>query len=171
MKLNIIIIIIILSSYHYFINNPLEKTFFRTYFNYDDIKRPLPNCKIQNRASLYCIGFPSGHAETASVFSFLLYLYGYLPLWASIIIILIASVQRIYTNMHTIIQVTAGSILGLFYALIYRHFNLSFQGFLIVFLIGFILTLLSIYKLEEQIRSNRPKLLYNIYTAYNYRDQ
>lgn len=157
MKLNILIlcIIILFSIYHYFIHNGLEKTFSQTYFPYNLVKRPLSNC-INNSSKLGCIGMPSGHAETSSVFFFLLYFYKCIPLWICLLFISTICLQRIVTNMHTISQVIVGSILGFIYALIYKRFNLSFLGFLIVFSIGFTLVLLSIFKIDQQVYGPVP---------------
>lgn len=154
----ILITIILLSSYHYFIHNGLEKTFSQTYFEYDDIRRPLELCdKEINCPRLFCTGMPSGHAETITVFCLLLCLYNFIPLWLSIVIIIIVDFQRIISNKHTIIQVLIGSLLGIIYANIYKFFNLSIYGFLLVFSIGFILTFLSIYKIDQKVRGPIPK--------------
>lgn len=158
-KTNILIIciIVIFSIYHFFIHNGVEKIFFQSYFNYDDVKRPLLKCNNKmNRPSLYCIGMPSGHAETTSVFFFLLYFYKLLPLWITLILITLFCLQRLITNMHTISQVIVGSMLGLMYALIYKSLNLSFVSFLIVFTIGFILILFTIVKIDKKVYGPIP---------------
>ena len=159
MKLNKIfcIILILLTLYHYYIHNGLEKTFCQTYFNYNDVKRPLKKCNKDIQCEkLNCIGMPSGHAETASLFFILLYFNKLLPLWVSLFLIVCVSVQRIITNMHTLNQVLTGSLLGLFYAIIYNYFNLSLIGFSFIFLIGFILSLLCIYKIDKNINEPIP---------------
>jgi hypoxanthine phosphoribosyltransferase len=168
MKLNIQLfsIIILFSLYHYFIQNGLEKTFSQTYFDYNDVKRPLKRCNSKEACELLkCIGMPSGHAETASVFFFLLYFYNFLPLWLTFVFVLLFSAQRIITNMHTISQVTVGSILGLIYASIYKYFNLSIIGFIIVFFIGFLLAFFTVYRLDQKVHSKIPnwvdKSMYN----------
>lgn len=156
-SLQFISIIILISLYHYFIHNGLEKTFSQTYFNYDNIKRPLKLCdKEVNCSRLYCTGMPSGHAETAAVFCFLLFFNKIIPLWISLFIIALVSLQRIISNKHTINQVIVGSTLGLLYATIYKKLNLSILSFAIVFSIGFILTLLSIYKIDQQVYGPIP---------------
>lgn len=145
----ILITIFLLASYHYLIHNNLEKTFSKTYFEYNDIRRPSNKCdKEINSSRLSCTGMPSGHAETISIICILLYLYNFIPLWLSIIIIMIVSFQRIMTNKHTLIQVLIGSLLGLIYATIYKFFNLSVYGFLFVLGIGFILTMININKID-----------------------
>ena len=145
----ILITIFLLASYHYLIHNDLEKNFFQTYFEYSDIRRPSNKCdKEINSSRLSCTGMPSGHAETISIICILLYLYNFIPLWLSIIIIMIVSFQRIISNKHTLIQVLIGSLLGLIYATIYKFFNLSVYGFLFVLGIGFILTMININKID-----------------------
>lgn len=154
-RIMLIFIIILLCLYNYFIQNGLEKTFFQTYFNYNDVKRPLLRCNNTDICSLLnCIGMPSRHAETASLCLFLLYFYKYIPLWFCFMLIFLFSIQRILVNMHTISQVIVGTFFGLIYALIYKYFNLTFIGFIVVFCIGLILTLLSIYKIDNKI--NKP---------------
>jgi hypothetical protein len=141
---NITVLIIFVCLYHYSIQNDLEKNFSETYFNYDKIKRPLVRCSNENPDG--CIGMPSGHTETVTLLSSLLYLYDFIPLWLCLVLIIGVSGQRITSNMHTLPQVLAGISFGYFYALLYRHFNFSVYSFLIVLSIGSILALLCIYK-------------------------
>jgi hypoxanthine phosphoribosyltransferase len=161
MKLNkdfpVIILIITVCLYHYFIQNGLEKIFSETYFNYEDVKRPLIRCSsCLDGHPLRCIGMPSGHAETITILSSLLHLYNFIPFWLCLILILGFSGQRITSKMHTLPQVLAGIFLGYRYALLYYHFNFSIYSFLIVLSIGLILSLLCIYKLDKQINSPIP---------------
>ena len=143
---NIVVLIILISLYHGTLQNDLEKNFSETYFNYDEIKRPLIRCSdYLDGRTFECIGMPSGHAETVTLLSSLLYLYDFIPLWLCLTLILIFSGQRITSNMHTIPQVLTGISFGYLYALLYRHFNFSVYSFLIVLSIGSILALLSIY--------------------------
>ena len=143
---NIVVLIILICLYHYFIQNGLEKIFNETHFNYKEVKRPLIKCSgCLDGHPLGCIGMPSGHAETITILSTLLYLYNFIPLWLCLILILGFSGQRITSNMHTIPQVLTGISFGYLYALLYRHFNFSVYSFLIVLSIGSILALLSIY--------------------------
>jgi hypothetical protein len=139
-KIHIISIILLISIYHYYIQNDLEKNFFRCYIDYNSIKRPLNICnKFKNRGPLFCVGIPSGHVEAVTIFATLLYLYEFIPLWVCLLLICIVSIQRLITHMHTIIQIIAGIMFGLFYVYIYKHFNLSIYAFLIVFSIGILL--------------------------------
>jgi hypothetical protein len=155
-NIQLFIFIILVSIYHFYIHNNLEKTFSQTYFDYDNVKRPLLKCRSsENRSRLKCIGMPSGHAETSSVFSFLLYFYKIIPLWVCLLIIFIISLQRIVTHMHTIDQVVVGATLGFIYALLYNKFSFTL-GFIIVFTIGLLLTMLSIYKIDRQVYGHIP---------------
>jgi nucleoside-diphosphate-sugar epimerase len=63
----------------------LEKIFNETYFDgFKFIKRPLEKCLNSRQA--HCIGMPSGHSETITIFASLLYLYkfGKNPLQGSV---------------------------------------------------------------------------------------
>ena len=143
---NIVVLIILISLYHGTLQNDLENNFSETYFNYDEIKRPLIRCSdYLDGRSFECIGMPSGHAETVTLLSSLLYLYDFIPLWLCLTLIIGVSGQRITSNMHTIPQVLAGIYFGYLYALLYHHFNFSVYSFLIVLSIGSMLALLSIY--------------------------
>lgn len=154
---NIVIIIVLISLYHGRIQNGLEKIFSETYFNYEEVNRPLIRCSsCLDSQSLGCIGMPSGHAETITILASLLYLYDFIPFWLCLILILGFSGQRITSNMHTLPQVLAGISFGYGYALLYNHFNFSVYSFLIVLSIGLILALLCIYKLDKEIRGPIP---------------
>ena len=155
-SLQIFILIIIVTIYHYYIHNGLEKIFSQTFFNYNSVKRPLATCNNKyNQLRLGCIGMPSGHAETTSVLCFLLFYYKMIPLWLCTFIIILISVQRIITQMHTLIQVIIGSILGLLYASIYYKYTFSY-GIPIVSCIGLILALLCIFKLDKKVYGDIP---------------
>lgn len=146
--------IILLSMYHFYIHNSLEKIFSQSYFEYDAVKRPLLKCQSSEKSSLLgCIGMPSGHAETSSVFSFLLYFYKIIPLWVCLLIIFIISLQRVVTHRHTVDQIVIGALLGYIYALLYKNFS---YGLIIVFIIGLLLAVLSIYKIDRQISGPIP---------------
>ena len=137
-KTNMFIIIILIASYHYVIQNDLEKYYFKCHFDYGSIKRPLKICNTSynNNDPIMCVGMPSGHAETITIFAGLLYLYKFIPLWLSILFIFIFSLQRFISHMHSIIQIVTGIIFGVCYVFIYKHFNLSILSFLIVLFIG-----------------------------------
>jgi hypothetical protein len=142
-----ILILCIILSYHFFIQNKIEKIFFEKYLNYDNVKRPLEKCnnKIINN-ELKCFGMPSGNAEIVTIFSALLYYYKYISFDVCIIIILLFSSQRYISGMHTVIQIIIGILFGLFYSSIYIYGQLSIYSFLIVFIIGFIMSKFAAYK-------------------------
>jgi len=145
MKLNdskkIFIYIILIAFYHFSIQNPLEKYFFKYRFDYDSIKRPLKICinEYIYENTIVCVGMSSGHAEAITILASLLYLYKFIPLWLSFLFIFIISMQRYTSHIHSISQIVAGIILGLFYVSIYKYFNLSIPSFLIIFGIGILL--------------------------------
>jgi len=148
------IFIILLSMYHFHIHNSLEKIFSQSYFEYDTVKRPLLKCQSSEKSSLLgCIGMPSGHAETSAVFSFLLYFYKIIPLWVCLLIICIICAQRVITNKHTISQVIIGAILGFIYAVLYKR---VWYGFIIIVMIGLLLSILSMYKIDREINGPIP---------------
>ena len=150
------ILFFIIFLYHYCILNGLEKNFNKTYFNYHNVRRPLEKCKNQDNKCLNCVGMPSGHAEISTIISLLLYSYNYINQYLCIFIIVVVSLQRIVSNMHTFPQIIAGIIIGSLYSLIYIHFNLSIFAFLIVISIGFILIFLIIYKIDKDIYGEVP---------------
>ena len=137
-KFIIFVIIVFITSYHYLIQNYLEKYFFKCHFDYNNIKRPFKICskEQEHEKPTMCIGMPSGHVETITIFAGLLYLYKFIPLWISILLIFIISIQRYISNMHSIIQIIAGILVGLSYIFIYKHFNLTILSFLIIIFIG-----------------------------------
>jgi hypoxanthine phosphoribosyltransferase len=155
-NINIIIFIFIVCLYQYFIQNGLEKLFCQYYLNYD-VKRPLKICQNTIYTSLSCIGMPSGHAEVSTIFFSLLYIYKFISLPLCILFIFIISIQRVISSMHTIGQVVAGIILGLFYSQIYAKTNMSVFSFLFVLMIGLILVILIINKINSKIENPIPE--------------
>jgi hypoxanthine phosphoribosyltransferase len=152
-----LVCICIICVYHFCIQNGLEKIFFQTYFNFNDIKRPSESCNNLHYEALNCVGMPSGHAETATIIFVLLYLYKYIPLSISLLFIVLFSIQRIISNRHTILQVILGIFFGFIYSQIYYLNNLSWISFISVFLIGFILNYICIYKLDKIVNQPIPK--------------
>ena len=156
-QIYLFLLIILICCYHFFIQNGIEKLFFEQYFDYESIKRPLERCSSNlNSQNLSCIGMPSGHAETVTIFSTLLYLYKIIPLWVCLLLIMCFSGQRITSKMHTIPQVAAGIFIGYRYAYIYKYFDMSIYSFLIVFYIGLILCLLIVYKINSEVYGTIP---------------
>lgn len=155
-NIHILILIVLIFLYHYFIQKGIEKSFSETFFNFEQIKRPLEICKNELHKNISCVGMSSGHAESFTVLSLLLYYYKFIPFIVSILIIFIISSQRFLTSMHTISQIIVGIILGLIYTFIYIKGNLSIYSFASVFLIGFILVLSIVYNLNNKINQTIP---------------
>lgn len=153
----IFIILFIIFIYHYYIHNKLEKIFFDTYINYNNVKRPLHKCDYEMYKSIKCIGLPSGHAETSTIIFSLLYFKNLISLNVCLVFIFLISIQRIIFRMHTVTQVVVGILLGLLYTQIYIINNLSIFSFLLVLTIGFIIAILSVYKIDENLRQPPPK--------------
>jgi hypoxanthine phosphoribosyltransferase len=99
---------------------------------------------------------PSGHAETTTILSLILYYKKLIPFWICLLIIFGISLQRIVTNKHSLIQVLMGITVGYMYFNIYKYFDLSIYSIIIVFMIGFILSLLVIYRLNKEIYKPIP---------------
>lgn len=164
-----LLIIIIICIYHFAIQNGLEKSFSEAYFEYNTVRRPAHRCikNDKNLRGLNCIGMPSGHAEVITIFTVLLYIYGFIPLYISVLSIILVSYQRIYTNMHTVGQVVSGSMIGLLYVLIYQYISrlispqadsgLSLYSLIPAVLIGLLLALLVVFKIDQQISNHIPK--------------
>jgi hypoxanthine phosphoribosyltransferase len=159
MKLNnyfILVIIFLIFIYHYFIQNKIEKTFFDCLLGYNFVKRPFESCQSEINNNLSCLGFPSGHAETATLIGVLLYFQKMISFNLCIILIILISLHRIIFKFHTPIQVFIGIIFGFIYSQIYLFTNLSIYSFLIVFLIGLLLSILIVYKIEQRLKQPIP---------------
>jgi len=154
LKIQIIILLILL--YHYYIQNSLEKNFFDLYLNYDIVKRPLYACNSGFYNSFRCLGFPSRHTELASILFFILYFQKFISLPVCIILILCVALQRIIVHMHTFIQITFAGIFGFLYSQIYVRSHFSVYSFLLVFLIGILLSGLSVYKIDQLLKEPIP---------------
>ena len=155
MKYIIIIWIIFICLYHYFIQNGIEKIFNQTYFNYDSVKRPLKKCENDIYKTVECIGMPSGQSEIITILSCLLYYYNFINLPICISLIIIVSIQRIITDMHTLPQVTVGFILGFIYSYLYITLNGWYSSIIILF-IGLILIFLIIHKIDKYVYGPIP---------------
>jgi len=156
-KLRLLFLICIIYLYHFFIQNGLEKIFSEMYFKYDEVKRPTNSCDLKINQKVSCIGMPSGHSDSGTIISYLLYYYNFIPLWVSVALIILISLQRFFANAHTISQIFVGIIIGLIYASIYTTFNLSVYAFILVFIIGLVFVTLSIYKLDSLVQKPIPE--------------
>jgi len=155
-KYVIFIILFIIFIYHFYIHNKLEKVFFETYFNYNNIKRPLHNCDSEIYKSIKCVGLPSGHAEASTIIFSLLYFKKLISLNFCLAFIFLISIQRIIFQKHTVFQVAVGILLGFIYTQIYIINNLSIFSFLFVFTIGFIIANLTLLKIDEKLKEPIP---------------
>ena len=155
-KYTIFIILFIIFIYHFYIHNKLEKIFFDTYINYNNTKRPLHKCSSEIFKSVKCVGLPSGHAETSTIIFSLLYFKNFISFNVCLAFIFLISIQRIIFQMHTLTQVLVGILFGFFYTQIYIKYNLSIFSFLIVLTIGLIISILSIYKIDEKLKQPIP---------------
>ena len=148
----LLFVILLISYYHFTIQNGLEKIFCETYVDYNLVKRPLAKCADgSNGQNTMCIGMPSGHAETVTIFATLLHLHNYISLPICVFLIVLFSAQRVIAGMHSLIQVIIGISVGLLYVTLYTKFSFIY-AFLMVFSIGVLLATLSVYKLDKQIR-------------------
>jgi len=143
----IIFFLVIIFTYHYFIQNNIEKQFSLIYFGFDNVKRPLSDGNMYTYRDL---GMPSGHAEIATIISCILYYYKFISLWLCILLIFIFSLQRVIANSHRVSQIIVGIICGLIYSYIYISNNLSLLSLGIVLLISLLLFSSIIYKIEEK---------------------
>ena len=155
-NISLIVLFVLIFMYNFYIQNGLEKLFSETYFDYNLVKRPLARCSNTNHFT-GCIGMPSGHAESFTLLSCLLYFYKFIPFYYCILFIFLFSFQRIISNMHTLNQVLVGITTGYMYASIYKYFDLSMYSFLIVFSIGLFLILLNIFKIDKEVYGPIPE--------------
>jgi hypoxanthine phosphoribosyltransferase len=167
-RIILLITICIIFLYHYYIQNGLEKLFCQGFFDYNDIKRPLQNCNNNIYTSLSCIGLPSGHAETATIFFSLLYIYKFISLPFCIIIIFLISLQRVVTHMHTVEQVVVGIILGLVYCQNYSATNCSLYSLIPVIVLGTLFAMFVVHKIHKKIQEPIPSWVdHNMYPSIN----
>jgi membrane-associated phospholipid phosphatase len=123
--------IIINPFIHASIINPSEKQIVRTLSN-DAIWAKRPTGEPY--------GMPSGHAETATVLAYLLYQKNIISGWGCTFVITIVGIQRIVYNRHTLLQVVAGTCLGLLYGHIYSKSKNPFLQCLIIALVFYTLS-------------------------------
>ena len=64
-------------------------------------------------------GMPSGHSESLTILAYLMYKKGVLSGWGCTFVIVMVGLQRVLYNRHTLLQVVAGTCLGLLYGQIY----------------------------------------------------
>jgi len=125
-------VFVLLLLAHYFPVNHAEKEWWAYYSPLPKsmLVRPLAEC-ADATAAAGCRGMPSGHAETAAIFAWVLFQYRQISAFTAFAIIVAMCIQRVMFHRHTISQVIAGSVLGITYGTIYRKTNLSVFSLLI----------------------------------------
>ena len=142
MKLNFIIFITVLIL-HIIINN-LEKLVVQNFFG--SIRRPCQECA--DSVELKCLGMPSGHTESSVIIAAVLYMNKLIPLWGSVLIVIITALQRILCSRHTINQVLVGFGIGCLYTLAYGLFSKEFRPAILLLPIVYIIVYISIITLR-----------------------
>lgn len=155
-NINIIFIIFVIVLYDHYVLNGLEKIFCEVFLNYNFIKRPNLICNKKKNDFVKCVGMPSGHAQTITIFALLLYNYKMIALPVCILLILSVSLQRVISNAHTFLQIIIGILLGLFYSYIYISNNLTPICVFYIMLITLILIFTVMYKIEVEIYKPIP---------------
>ena len=157
----ILFIITIIILYDHLIINCLEKMCFNTFFDYKLIKRPILKCEKQENMTLKCLGMPSGHAQSITIIALLLYYYRYISFNISALLIILVSLQRVFSKAHTFLQVITGIIFGCIYSYIYISNNLSYKCLFYILGITFILICTIMYKIEIELYKPIPKWVDN----------
>ena len=157
----IFFIIAIIILYDHIILNGLEKMCFNAFFDYKLIKRPSLRCEKIENETLKCVGMPSGHAQSITIFALLLYYYGYISFNTSALLIIFVSLQRVFSTAHTILQVITGIIFGLLYTYIYISNHLSYKCLFYILGITFVLIFTITYKIEIELYKPIPKWVDN----------
>ena len=109
--------------------NKFEKIYFEKYSGSNIKYRPLGTCKNNN--SFKCLGMPSGHSEMIVILCVFLVIKKIIPIEIAIILIFLVGLQRIFFDMHSLLQVIVGIIFGLIYSYIYIITDYSFLSLLI----------------------------------------
>lgn len=130
-----IFILVFVFIMHFVFINPMEKLVTQAHIGL--YNRPKEECK--DKTNFHCLGMPSGHAEITSLLCMLLYLNDYIPLSIAITGIILVGIQRIVTNMHTLNQVIAGTLLGSGFA--YLYFKLQKPIYIVIVASLYALTL------------------------------
>lgn len=148
-------VLLIILVLHFVLLNGLEKILFSEFgLPHPYLLRPSEFCQqLQNNHPVTCLGMPSGHAEIATIISYILYHYGYLSWPLCLLIVLFTCIQRLVTNMHTILQVFVGILFGLFYGFVYSKTKVSFISLLFtvccIILLNWVATLIVDNKIQN----------------------
>jgi len=103
-----------------------------------------------------CLGMPSGHAQTITIFALLLHNYKIISFQSSILLVIIVSLQRLFVKAHTFLQVIIGILLGYIYSYIYISNNLSYNCLFYILGITFVIIFSIIYKIEVELYKPIP---------------
>jgi len=129
--------------------NPLEKSFF------NGRKSLRPDCKNKlDKNGPKCYGMPSGTTELIVIFCSY-----FIRNWFAIFPIFIVGFLKVYFKRHTIFQIM-GILFGIFYSILYIHFNYS-----LIVTITFIF-LFSINTFKNGFKNGIFYKLTNIYETY-----
>ena len=129
--LNVFVFVILLVAHYYLVNRSEKGFFAQTSLPKSVINRPSSECIDVAPTTKGCMGMPSGHVETTTIFAFVLYQYEYLSGLVMVAIIVAMCIQRVLFERHTIGQVIAGSLFGFLYGSIYYKTRLSFISLVI----------------------------------------
>jgi adenine/guanine phosphoribosyltransferase-like PRPP-binding protein len=135
-------IIILVLIIHFAFLNGLEKMLFsHTAIPMNYLLRPSDLCQQikDGDFGVGCLGMPSGHAEIATILSYLLYRKKYLSWKISLVIVLLVCLQRVVATRHTILQVVMGVLFGFGYGILYEKTRSSVIYLLVT--IGFVILL------------------------------
>ncbi len=135
--------LLILLSIQYCITNVFEKVFVQQYIG--EYKRP----DSEKNRSASSLGMPSGHVETTTILCFILEYYNVISIEVAIFIIIVMALQRVLSKRHTPEQTMMGFFMGVLYAAIYIHTDVSLYSITILFVINLSL----IYLIEEKVVS------------------
>jgi hypoxanthine phosphoribosyltransferase len=149
-------IIVIIVIYDHIVLNVLEKMTNKMYFDFDYIKRPNDQCESKQIQDINCVGMPSGHTQSITLLSLLLYNYGFISLPICVLLITVISLERVVTKMHTCTQVIVGILIGLAYSGIYISNDLSRNCIFYIGCIKMSLVLAILYKVEQNLSEPIP---------------
>jgi hypothetical protein len=147
--------IITIVLYSHFLLNPILKLLSNEYLGYDNCRRP--NISCNNNQTLTCLGLPSGHVQTITTICLILYFYDLVSLTMIIIMILLVSLHRVITNVHSIVQVCAGIFVGCISAILLIASKLSYKSVLTNIIILLLCIIGIVFKLDTKLNSPAPE--------------
>ena len=116
------------------------------------ILRPSNDCVKSNEEYITeCLGLPSGHAEITTIISYLLFKYKYISLYLAFILVILVGFQRLYTQKHNFIQVSVGTVFGLFYGYLYFKTGLSITTMALILFFICMLVLILLFIIDYKV--------------------